>query len=185
MNKNKFKGVKKYIMIPGTTITTLHNLLDYEASKFSSAEIQLTHVLPEWISKANSMTLKNVLQKYLDYIQRHLEKLELIIEEEKIISLALTNHVMRTYIEETREKLSLCTDKEVSDACLLASIQSINHFKISAYGTAAAFANMLELGNTAVFFHEAEVSEKQIDDRLTQLAAFEINAKAKSPISLP
>ncbi|MBK8090351.1 MAG: DUF892 family protein [Chitinophagaceae bacterium] len=172
-------------MTPGTTITTLHNLLDYEASKFSSAEIQLTHVLPEWISKANSEMLKNILQKYLDYIHQHLEKLELIIEEENIISLALTNAVMRTYIEETREKLAMCTDKEVADACLLSSIQTINHFKISAYGTAAAFSNMLELEKTAAFFHEAEISEKQIDDRLTQLAKFEINAKAKFPISLP
>jgi ferritin-like metal-binding protein YciE len=168
-----------------TTITTLHNLLDYEASKFSSAEIQLKHELPGWINKANSIMLKNVLQKYHEYIQQHLEKLEAVIEEEQIISLALTNHVMQAYIEETKEKLAMCTDAEVADACLLASVQSINHFKISSYGTAAAFANMLEMGKTAAFFHEAEVSEKQIDDRLTQLAQFEINSKARSPIILP
>lgn len=168
-----------------TTITTLHNLLDYEASKFSSAEVQLTHVLPVWINKANSVKLKNVLQKYLENIQHHLEKLAIIIEEERITSLTLINPVMRAFIEETQEKMAMCTDAEVTDACLLESIQSINHFKISSYGTAASFAGLLEMEKTAAFFHEAEVNEKQIDDRLTQLAAFEINPKAKTPISLP
>ena len=33
-------------------------------------------------------------------------------------------------------------------------------------------------------FHEAEVNEKQIDDRLSQLAEHEINFKAKAPIVL-
>ncbi len=167
------------------SITTLHNLFDYDASRFTSAEVQLIHMLPQWISKANSIKLKNVLEKYKEYIQQHLEKLEIIIREEQISSLSITNYVMRTYIEEANEKLSKCTDKEVADACLLACVQSINHFKISLYGTAAAFANTLDMEKTATFFHEAEVSEKQIDDRLTQLAQFEINIKANSPISFP
>lgn len=36
----------------------------------------------------------------------------------------------------------------------------------------------------AAIFHEAEVSEKQIDDRLSQLAEFEININAKTIISI-
>ena len=72
-----------------------------------------------------------------------------------------------------------CTDAEVKDACLLACIQAINHFKISMYGTAAAFANALDMEKQAAIFHEAEVNEKQIDDRLSQLAEHEINIRAK------
>jgi hypothetical protein len=34
----------------------------------------------------------------------------------------------------------------------------------------------------AAVFYEAEINEKQIDDRLSQLAQFEINVKAKAPI---
>ncbi len=87
--------------------------------------------------------------------------------------------------QDTNEKLLMCADAEVTDACLLASVQMINHFKISAYGTAAAFANTLGMDAAAIFFHKAEVHEKQIDDRLTQLAQYEINFRAKSPIVLP
>ena len=91
---------------------------------------------------------------------------------------------MRAFIEEVEEKLSNCSDSEVKDACLLASIQAINHFKISTYGTAAAFANALGMEKQAAIFHEVEVNEKQIDDRLSQLAEHEINIKAKTPILL-
>jgi ferritin-like metal-binding protein YciE len=167
------------------TITTLHDLLDYDARKFTSAEIQLKKSLPEWINKAGSLTLKTVLQKYLDFVQQHVQKMELFFEEEKISSLSLTNKVMQAFIEETKEKLSDCTDAEVKDACLLACIQEINHFKISVYGTAAAFAKSLDMEKFAAIFHEAEANEKQIDDRLSQLAEHEINIKAKAPIVLP
>ena len=167
------------------TITTLHNLLDYDARKFTSAEIQLKNSLPEWINKASSLQLKTVLQKYLGFVQEHVQKIEGFFEEEKISSLSLTNRVMRVFIEEVEEKLANCTDAAIKDACLLAGIQAINHFKISTYGTAAAFANALGMEKQAAIFHEAEVNEKQIDDRLSQLAEYEINTKAKTPIVLP
>lgn len=168
-----------------TSISTLHDLLDFEASKFSSAEVQLNNVLPQWINKANSIKLKTVLQKYLDDIGTHLANLQEFVSAEKLTSLSLTNRIMKAYIDDTNDKLQLCTDLEVTDACLLASIQMINHFKISAYGTAAAFSNTLGMDTAAHFFHAAEVHEKQIDDRLTQLAQYEINFRAKSPIVLP
>ena len=165
-------------------ITTLHNLLDYDARKFTSAEIQLKNSLPEWINKAGSLQLKTVLQKYLDFVQEHVQKMDSFFDEEKINSLSLTNRVMKAFIEEAEEKLANCTDAAIKDACLLACIQAINHFKISTYGTAAAFANALGMEKQAAVFHEAEINEKQIDDRLSQLAEHEINIKAKTPILL-
>lgn len=163
-------------------IGTLHNLLDYDAAKFSSAEVQLKNILPAWIIKAGSLKLKDVLLRYQDYVERHIDKMEKFIEEEKLISEFAVNRVMKAFIEETEEKLSNCADADVKDACLLACVQVINHYKISMYGTAAAFAKALAMERAAAVFHEAEVNEKQIDDRLSQLAAFEINSRARATI---
>jgi ferritin-like metal-binding protein YciE len=165
-------------------LTTLHNLLDYDASMFTSAEIHLRNVLPGWISKASSLMLKTVLQKYLDFTEQHVQKMEVFFEQEDINALQLHNRIMQAYIDETNEKLAACSDPEVTDACLLAAVQSINHYKISIYGTAAAFARALEMDKHAALFYEAEGNEKQIDSRLSQLAEFEINKKAKTPIVL-
>ncbi len=164
------------------TISTLHHLLEYDARKFTSAEIQLKNSLPGWIAKAGSLKLKTVLQKYVDFVEKHVQNMEGFFEGENINSLSVGNRVMQAFIEEANEKQHNCTDSEVKDACLLACIQTINHFKISMYGTAAAFAKALGMEKQATAFHEAEISEKQIDDRLSQLAEFEINVKAKTPI---
>ncbi|HVM86980.1 MAG TPA: DUF892 family protein [Puia sp.] len=167
------------------SIITLHDLLDYDARKFAITEMQLKNVLPGWVNKASALKLKNVLQKYFNFIEKNAANLDAFIEEEKISSLSLVNRVMNAFIEETELKLTNCTDPEVKDACLLACIQSINHFKISMYGTAAAFAKALGKEKATALFYEAETNEKQIDDRLTQLAEHEINLKATAPVVLP
>jgi ferritin-like metal-binding protein YciE len=166
------------------TLTSLHHLLDYEAGKFTSAEIQLKNNLPDWINKSSSLKLKTVLHKYLETIDQHVKRLGDFFEKEEIMSLSITNRIMNAFVEETNEKLTACTDAEIKDACLLAAIQLINHYKISMYGTAAAFAKTLGMEKQSSVFHEAEVQEKQIDDRLTQLAEFEINLKARAPVSI-
>jgi len=166
------------------TITNLHDLLDYNARKFANAEIQLRNSLIEWIVKTSSLKLKDVLRKYLGFIQQHIQQLESFFEAEQISSLSSSNRIMKSFIEETEEKLNKCTDAEVCDACLLASVQDINHFKISLYGTAAAFARELDMEKFASVFHEAEINEKQIDDRLSQLAGYEINTRARAHIAL-
>jgi ferritin-like metal-binding protein YciE len=165
-------------------ISTLHNLLDYDASRFTNAEIRVKHALSEWVNQVDSMQLRLVIQKYIDFVDQHINKLEKFFEDEELKSLSLENPVMQALIEDAEMKLSYCTDAEIKDASLLALIQSINHYKISIYGTAAAYANILGLEKAAAVFHEAEINEKHIDDRLTQLAAFEVNIKAKSPIKI-
>ncbi|HET6769939.1 MAG TPA: hypothetical protein VFH08_21165, partial [Chitinophagaceae bacterium] len=79
------------------TITNLHDLLDYNARKFANAEIQLRNSLNEWMAKANSLKLKEVLHKYLDFIQQHLQKLESFFEAEQINSLSRTNRIMKSF----------------------------------------------------------------------------------------
>ena len=165
-------------------INTLHNLLDYDIRKFTIAEIQLQKILRAWINKAGSLKLKTVLQKYQDAVEKHIQKMQGFYEEEGIASISLSNRVMQAFIDETEEKLNYCSDAAIKDACILASVQTINHFKISTYGTARAFCNALGIERIANVFHEAETTEKQIDDRLTQLAEHEINIEARAPIVL-
>ena len=166
-------------------ISTLRNLLDYDARNFIIAEIQLEKSLHDWIDKASSLQLKNVLQKYLGYVQQHIPEMNEFYENEKINSISISNRIMQAFIDETNEKLSGCQDSQVKDACLLACIQVINHYKISAFGTAASFAYALEMEKEGGIFRQIEINEKQIDDRLSQLAEHEINARAKAPIVLP
>ena len=165
-------------------IITLRNLLDYDASRFTSAEAQLKTVLVEWINESGSLKLKTVMQKYLDFVLQHIVKFENYFAAENIQSMSHQNKVMFALIEDSKEKIGICNEPATKDACILACIQRVNHFKISIYGTAASFANTLGMEKAASIFHEAEVNEKQIDDRLSQLAEHEINLMARSTVVL-
>jgi len=167
------------------TITTLHNLLDYDARKFIVAETILEACLTNWINKAGTIKLKTILQQYRAVVQIHSKKMQAFVEDEQIQLVSTTSMVMTAYVAEANEKLAHCSDAPIMDACIVASVQAINHFKISMYGTAAAFANTLGMEKQAALFHEATIHEKKIDDRLSQLAAFEVNHSASSPLALP
>lgn len=163
-------------------IATLHQLLQYEANRFMTGEIQLEDHLPILTDKASSVQLKTILRKYADFVQQHVDKLEDFLQSEESNLFDLRDRVIRALLDETDIRLACCADIEVKDACLLSSIQCINHYKISIYGTSAAFARELNLDRAAQVFHEMEVNEKHIDDRLSQLAEHEINARARTPI---
>ena len=55
-----------------TNISSLHNLLDFDAGRFISAELELERILPAWIEDAGTVQLKTVLQKYLEFVHQHL-----------------------------------------------------------------------------------------------------------------
>jgi ferritin-like metal-binding protein YciE len=167
------------------TITTLGDLLEYDIRKFYSAELQLETKLEKWVVDASSLKLKTVIQRYREKIIVHKQKMEEYLQEENISAAGFTDQIMAAFIDDTEERLNICRDAEVKDACLLANLQAINHYKISLYGTAAAFANSVGKEKYSLAFHEASVSEIQIDDRLTQLAAYEINQRARTPLVLP
>lgn len=48
------------------------------------------------------------------------------------------------------------------------------------YGIDAAFAKVMQMDKYATIFYGAEINEKQIDNRLSQLAEFRLNIRAKS-----
>jgi ferritin-like metal-binding protein YciE len=114
--------------------------------------------------------------------EKYIRQLDFFCEEEKTGPSHHSNQVMKVYLAEAEEKLAGCTCPEIRDACLLAVIQCINHFKISVYGTAAAFFASIKMAAAGLLFHEAELNEKDMDDRLSYLAEHELNNKAVAPV---
>ena len=171
-------------METNSSIYNLQDLLNLNNAQISSSEIELKSKLIQWANVANSMQLKMILKKYISFTSQHLHKMDDFLEAEKIISIQTVNPIMTAYIKLIDEKLELCKNPEIKDVCVLAGIQSICHFKISNLGTAKAYSKLLGLEDLAKIFFESEVNEKLIDDELTQLAMFEVNSSAISPLNL-
>lgn len=165
-------------------LSCLRHLLDEDMARLLAAETALRHRLTDWLRDNHYLSLNLILQNYLDMTEEHAEKLADFLELEKAPPALPSSPVMEAFLEEVDRKLDLCSCQELKEACLLGGIQAINHYKISAYGTAAAFAQAVESKHAAAVFHQAESDEKDIDQRLSHLARHEINLKAKAPILL-
>lgn len=162
----------------------LHDLLDYEILQFNAGEIQLKNAVKKWILIASALSLKSSLQEYLGTIESHLLYLKEYTLSTQLPAVPTSSRVMRAMITEAEEKIKKCADKELQDVCLLASVQAINHIKISQYGTAAAFSNELLNKKAASLFHLFEINEKKIDKKLSKLAKKEVNSRAIAPIAI-
>lgn len=165
-------------------IVTLHHLLDYDIQQFTGIENALNNSLKKWIRIASDLKLKSLLQQYHTMIQGHLIQLEEVTQSENLNWVTVGNRVIKALLLEIEEKIKQCKDSQISDACLLASVQQINHLKISWYGTAAEFSRELKAEKIASLFHFFEINEKKIDHLLTRLAKKEINPKAIAPIAI-
>lgn len=162
----------------------LHDLLDYEILQFNAGENQLKNAVKKWISLASALSLKSSLQEYTGIIESHLLYLKEYTLSTQLPAIPSSSRIMRAMIAETEEKLKKCADRELQDACLLASIQEINHIKISQYGTAASFSNELMNKKAASLFHLFEINEKKVDKKLSKLAKKEVNSRAIAPLSI-
>lgn len=164
------------------SIVTLSDLLALETNRIMDGEKHLLDILPGWIQQVSSSKLKNILNQYLELIRHHEQQMVNYFIVHKATPSEGRNRVMRALVEEANEKLGYCADPEIYDACLLASVQEINHYKISVYGTVTAFFNALGQGDSASIFHKAEKDEKRIDEQLSFQADLDINELARTPV---
>lgn len=164
------------------TIVSLSDLLALETSRIMEGEKHLAEVLPGWIQQVTSPKLRHILNQYLEYIRHHEQEMVNYFILQCAMPSAGKNRVIKALVEEANEKLGSCADHEIYDACLLASVQEINHFKISVYGTVTAFFNALGESKPAAIFHKAEKDEKRIDEQLSFQADLDINELARAPV---
>jgi len=69
---------------------------------------------------------------------------------------------------------------EVSDAAIIAAAQKVEHYEISSYGTAKAYAQELNLNEAEELLQETLDEEYEADDMLTEIAESRVNQKATS-----
>lgn len=69
-------------------------------------------------------------------------------------------------------------DKHVLNAALIGSAQRVEHYEISAYGTARSWANLLGLPEQAALLDRTLEEEVKADRELSGLAETSINAEA-------
>lgn len=148
---------------------TLNELFEDQIKDLYSAESQLIKALPKMAKKATNAELKAGFEKHLAETQTHLQRLEKIAEMWEFKPSGKKCKAMEGLIEEGKEVLEEEGDGFVLDAALIAAAQRVEHYEISAYGTARAMAERLGCSETAEILQETLEEESKTDEALSRI----------------
>ena len=156
----------------------LREALVEEIRDLYNAEKQLVKALPKMAKGAESDELREAFESHLEETEGQVTRLERVFEllDEKPRGKHCAG--MAGIVEEGSEKLQEDMEGSVLDAALIASAQKVEHYEISAYGTAIAWAEALGLGEVVTVLNETLEEEKAADEKLSALAESGINEAA-------
>lgn len=159
-------------------LDTLHALLAEQVKDLYSAEKQLLKALPRMAKAACEPGLKKALLSHLEETKTHAARLEEIASKLDIKPTGKVCKAMQGLIAEGAEVLEENGEDPVLDAAIIAAAQRVEHYEISAYGTARAFAEQLGKRDIAKVFQATLDEEKAADERLTEVCEGGILAAA-------
>jgi ferritin-like metal-binding protein YciE len=156
----------------------LREALVEEIRDLYNAEKQLVKALPKMAKGAESDELREAFETHLEETEGQVTRLERVFEllDEKPRGKHCAG--MAGIVEEGSEKLQEDMEGSVLDACLIASAQKVEHYEISAYGSAIAWAEALALNEVVEVLNETLEEEKAADEKLSALAESGINQAA-------
>jgi len=176
------------------TLLNLRDLLQHEIEDLYSAEEQIIEALPKMVEKATDRQLKKTLSNHLAVTReqkKRLDKVKQLLEKgrqdktqqpgflEKMFGGGTKCKGTEGLIKEGEKMMNEKMDPSVLDAAIIASAQKIEHYEISGYGTARAYARELGLTDVAKLLESTLNEEYTADDDLTALALSRVNIKAE------
>ena len=155
-------------------IDTLQSLLEEQIKDLYSAENQLLKALPEMAKTARSESLREAFTNHLEETRRHVERLQEMAQTLEIAPGGKKCKGMEGLLAEGKEMMDEDGEDASLDAGLIAAAQRVEHYEISAYGSARALAERLE-EETLVELLQATLDEEEAADKtLTGVSEEEI-----------
>lgn len=173
----------------------LRDLLRYSVANLYAAEQQIIEALPKMIEKTNSLHVRQALETHLEETRTHIGRLDsvqtLLGEPRKesndmgwfsrMTGINMKAKGLEGIINEGQMIMGQDMAREVMDAAIISSAQTVEHYEICGYGTAHAFARQLGLTEIANLLDQTLQEERKTDELLTELAMSSVNLMAELP----
>jgi len=152
--------------------TLIQDVLVESLQDLLHAEGQLVKALPKLAKGASSDLLRLAFEKHLEETREHVDRLK---EAFDLLGSAAKPKVckgMAGLIEEGNEILEEGDDKDdiAADLAVIGSAQKVEHYEISAYGTARTLAGQIGRPDVAALLAKSLAEEESADNLLTQIA---------------
>lgn len=165
-------------LFTSTEFNNFEDLFREQIEDLYDAEHRLTEALPKMAEAASSSQLKKAFQDHLIETQGHVSRLEQVFRELNIEPKRTTCAAMKGLVAEGEEMIKAKGDPDIKDAALIAAAQRVEHYEISAYGTARSFAQRLGLTQAVTLLQQTLQEEKAADEKLNNIAESSVNAQA-------
>jgi len=149
---------------------TLQELFVEQIRDIYDAEKQIVKALPKLAKAADSEELAGALRNHLEQTQNHVSRLEQIFEIAGVPAKGKSCKGMKGLLEEGNEAVQEQDEGELRDLAIIAGCQRVEHYEISAYGTARTLAEQLQMEDAVNLLQQTEGEEKAADEKLTQVA---------------
>ena len=160
-------------------LATLEDLYTDLLKDLYSAEKQLVKALPKLAKNAQSPDLQKAFQEHLRQTEGQVERIERIFTELGGSPRGKKCVGMEGLIEEGNELLQEDTEPDVLDAGLIAAAQKVEHYEISGYGTARAWAQRLGYDKAARLLQQTLEEESMANEKLNKIAETHVNMEAQ------
>lgn len=156
----------------------LKDLLVHQVKDLYSAEEQIIEALPKVMESTKNAELRSIFADHLEVTKKQKKRLEEVAGMMNISPSGMSCEAMKGLINETSSFIKEDASSEVMDAGLIADAQKVEHYEISAYGTAITYAENLGMTEVADILKQTIDEEKSADEKLNQIAKSKINEKA-------
>jgi ferritin-like metal-binding protein YciE len=158
-------------------LKTLNELFEIELRYAYDCETKLVDKgLPSMIENASSPELKSALNQHLSETREHANRLEKVFAAIGADVDKKDNDVVDKILDAAKDSASNIDASGLRDAALIANGNVVEHYEIATYGTLAAYAKSLGLGEAIVsLLNKTLAEEKAADAKLTQLGEAMLN----------
>ena len=162
----------------------IEQLLVEQLQDLLNAENQLVKALPKMLKAARSQPLQFAIEHHLEETKAQVDRLKEVfgLLGENTKSTACRG--MAGLIEEGEETIEEGSEQDdvAADLALIAAAQKVEHYEISAYGTARTMAGQAGLPAVATLLSKSLAEEEIADNLLTQIAR-ELMSEARTGLT--
>ena len=153
-------------------MSQIKELLTKQMLDLLDAETQLTQALPKMAEAANHPKLKEAFQKHLVQTEQQAERLRLGLSQLGVEARSEHCDAMAGLIKEGQKTIKEGAEMEplAADLALIAAAQRVEHYEISAYGTARSLARQLRAPECAQLLSHSLGEEESTDFLLTAIS---------------
>jgi ferritin-like metal-binding protein YciE len=151
-------------------LNTLKDVYVHQLQDLMSAENQILEALPKLIRAAKESALKQALKEHQSRTEEHVGRLQALLEEMGEGRGRMKCKGMEGLLKEGAEIIEAEGTATAKDVALISAAQRVEHYEISAYGSARAYAEELGMTKAVDVLSQTLKDESEANDVLDRIA---------------